>query len=61
MKVEHCRSCNAEMVWLKTKKGKTIPVNRETVQEGDEEFEHSRHVSHFATCPDAKQWRRPKI
>jgi hypothetical protein len=61
MKIEKCRSCSAEIVWLTTKKGKTIPVDRATVKDGDHDFEYARHISHFATCPDAVRWRKPKV
>lgn len=58
MKVEHCRGCNAEIVWLKTAKGKAMPVDASTVKEGDAQYEHGRHISHFATCKNAKQFKR---
>jgi hypothetical protein len=56
----HCRSCGAEIVWLRTKAGRLIPVNAATALETDTEFDHNRHVSHFATCPQANKWRKPK-
>lgn len=55
-----CRSCGAQVVWFKTKNNKNIPVNAETVEAGDEELELPRHVSHFATCPNAAQHRNKK-
>jgi len=54
-----CRSCGREIVWMKTKNGKNIPVNAETWEPGDELFEPGRHVAHFADCPNADQHRRP--
>lgn len=53
-----CRSCPASIVWLWTKKDKKIPVNAETVQEGDLLYDHTRHTAHFATCPAAKRWSK---
>jgi hypothetical protein len=41
-----CRSCGAPIKWTVTVGGKRMPVDR-----GSRE-------SHFATCPDAKRWRR---
>jgi len=42
-----CRSCHAAIVWVKNQKtGKWSPMNRDG-------------TSHFATCPQAKDWRRP--
>jgi hypothetical protein len=60
MKIVHCSKCNAEMVWLKTKTGKAMPVDAATVKEGDVEYEHGRHISHFATCKFAVKFRKPK-
>ena len=42
-----CRGCNALIYWIRTEKGKAMPVNPDG-------------VSHFATCPDAKEFRRKK-
>lgn len=53
-----CRSCRAPLVFLKTETGKLIPVDKKTVDAADEYFDRDRHVSHFATCPDAKRWRK---
>lgn len=60
MNVTNCRSCNERMVWLVTSKGKKMPVDAETVEAGDEEFDPKRHTSHFATCPDAEKFRKEK-
>ena len=60
-RVTHCRSCGERIVFLPMPgSGKLNPANAETVEEGDTEFTWGRHVSHFATCPDAGEWRRPK-
>lgn len=45
-----CRSCGADVIWVKTPAGKWMPVD--PAEEGDE------FVSHFATCPDAAGWRK---
>ena len=45
-----CRSCGADVIWVKTLAGKWMPVDP---AEGEDEF-----VSHFATCPDAAGWRK---
>ena len=55
-----CRSCGAEIVWLKTAAGKNMPIDAETWEPGDDEFDHKRHTSHFATCPDSNQHRRSR-
>ena|GEM_PF-6536872 len=42
-----CRACGKEIWWLKTKSGKAMPWTRDG-------------VSHFADCPQANQFRRPR-
>ena len=54
-----CRSCGEPIVWLTMPgTGKKNPANADTVNPMDVMFEWGRHVSHFATCKDANQWRR---
>ena len=58
-----CRSCGKEIVFLKTKKGKSIPVNAETVhvQEKQTIFDVAKgNVPHFSDCPEASKWRKDK-
>ena len=53
-----CKSCGAEIVYLKTKNGKIIPINADTIQGKETVYDHKiDHVSHFATCRDAGAWR----
>ena len=56
----YCGSCKAEIIWMRTTTGRPMPVNVESANEGDEVYEHGRHVSHFATCPDHEKWRKPR-
>jgi len=88
-----CRSCNAELIWATTEKGKPIPLDAEPVADGNIRLEERSvspegvgevsvqeivltavythpgegslfhttsplYVSHFATCKDAKKWRK---
>ena len=56
-----CKSCDKEIVFLKTKKGKSIPVNAETIQGKETVFEVSKgHVPHFSDCPEGNSWRKGK-
>lgn len=63
-KVTKCRSCEAAVVWLRTKRGKPILVDWDSIE--DEEtlrgenttFRFGIHRTHFATCPQANDWRR---
>lgn len=41
----NCRSCRAEVMWVTTAAGKRMPIDRDG-------------KSHFATCPQADDWRR---
>ena len=45
-----CRSCDAPIEWHITKAGKIAPYNPPG--------EDGETISHFATCPEAGQWRR---
>lgn len=58
--VKKCRSCDAAVVWLVTDRGKSMPVDAETVAVDDTTFDPRKHRSHFATCPDANQHRKPR-
>lgn len=76
-----CRSCQAEVRWVKTAAGKWMPLDVEPSAEGNVqlcmvggeeiaavlggEFRAAAqleqiplYVSHFASCPHGKQWRK---
>lgn len=57
-RIKHCRSCNARIIFLPTAAGRSMPVDADTVEEDDEDFDPSRHTSHFVTCPNADKHRR---
>ena len=59
-RVARCRSCRARIIWLRTSAGKNMPVDADSVEPGDDEFDADKHVSHFSICPDANQHRRPR-
>jgi hypothetical protein len=65
-----CRSCGAWLQFVKTEKGKTMPVEKQFGGNlliradllGEDVVQHvgdgkGTHVSHFANCPDAAKWR----
>jgi hypothetical protein len=56
-----CKSCNAEIAWVKSAGGKMMPVdkNRVTVITPEGNL-ITGGLSHFATCPNAAQHRKPK-
>ena len=62
LKIKKC-SCGKEIVFLKTKKDKWIPVNRESLSMTDFDtdnllFEYGRHIAHFTDCPNSKNYRK---
>jgi hypothetical protein len=65
MKTARCRSCQAEVVWLKTRNGKNVPVDVTSFDPVEfeldpPEFDPKLHVAHFATCPQAAEHRKPR-
>jgi hypothetical protein len=52
-----CRACGKEIVFLTTRTGSKMPTDAETVEPGDELFDPKRHTAHWATCPEADQFR----
>ncbi len=56
--VTQCRACEADIVFLKTKKQKWIPVNVVPTEHefrgpnaGETAFKYGEHQAHFSTCP----------
>ena len=60
MKIVKCRDCGKEIVFLTTERLKKVPVNTETVSEGETRYIHGKHISHFSDCPGANKFRKPK-
>lgn len=70
----HCRTCGAPVRWVKTASGRAMPLDAEPVERGNvvlrdgravyvskgnpAEQNEPRYVSHFATCPQSRDWRR---
>ena len=61
-----CKACAEQIIFLKTKNNKTIPVNFSSVSSVEKEFAaigkkfpfvYGRHISHFATCTDSDKFR----
>lgn len=54
-----CRSCGAPIQWLRTRSGRTMPVD-DPHRSVDRSalFDNRVHVAHFATCPNADHHRR---
>lgn len=45
----YCKGCGKEIIWVKTKKDKRMPVS---------ELADGTFVSHFYDCPKAKNFRK---
>ena len=60
MTLGRCRTCGATIHWLKTDAGRDMPVDPPGVEPADTLFDFKRHVSHFATCPQADRHRKPR-
>lgn len=74
--VVHCRSCKAPIFWATTSGDRRIPIDANPVPDGTlivdgdvayllgslglEDYSGPRYQTHFATCPDAKGWRRKR-
>ncbi len=48
-----CRSCGHRILWTETPNGKLMPLDELCDGPHEPVWE-----SHFASCPDAKAWRR---
>ena len=71
-KISNCNTCKAEIIWVELKSGKRHPLDAEIVisdgtqllyvdnLHGFKKLPAGRkgYMSHFATCPHAKDWRR---
>jgi len=69
MQIQNCKKCNKEIIFLKTKKGSFMPVDADSLSDSDligisvnepVEYRHGEHISHFATCPNATDFRSKK-
>jgi hypothetical protein len=58
--VARCRSCQATIMWMKTDRGKKMPVDFTPAAQGHERWNPKTMVSHFDTCPNADDWRKNK-
>jgi len=57
-RIVRCQSCRARIIFLTTVNGKKMPVDADTVEDGDEVYEQGRHVSHFTTCDDPNRFSK---
>jgi len=55
-----CKSCKAKIFFIETSKGKQMPIDADPDEKGNIEIDGLKYRSHFATCPQAKEWRKGK-
>ena len=64
-----CKRCRAEIMFLRTRLGRQMPVNVTVVGNGESfrapnhgeiHYCPGEHQSHFATCVAAAEFRRPR-
>jgi hypothetical protein len=69
--LSNCRSCDAKLVWATTASGKKMPLEQCSLAEGNIRIDATGiarvgkvgtgpYRSHFATCPNSKDWRKDK-
>lgn len=57
-RIQSCMGCGGPIVWIVTKNGKRMPV--EPLDKSVNGNKVTRGESHFAHCPHAARFRRPK-
>ena len=53
-----CSKCGATIAWVKTKLGKNMPIDYHSYSVGDQIYNKDKHVSHYATCKFANEFRK---
>ncbi|MBI1926937.1 hypothetical protein HYR99_22170 [Candidatus Poribacteria bacterium] len=54
-----CKACNAEIKWIRTEKGKQMPVDAKPITVITELGKTIRaYVPHWASCPGAETFRK---
>jgi hypothetical protein len=59
-RIVRCSKCRARIVWFRTARLRMMPIDADSVNAEDAGLDLSHHVSHFATCPNAEDFRRPR-
>lgn len=57
--ISFCRSCAKEITWVRSAAGRPIPCDPKVltlVTDADDVVKG--RLTHFATCPQAKEWSR---
>lgn len=59
-RIVRCKTCRARIIFLPTDTGKNMPIDADSVDPDDDQYQRGKHVSHFQTCQHANQHRRPR-
>jgi len=63
-KITNCKSCGAEIIWIKTSTGKNHPIKAKPKKMWVFEATMNEwllldcYETHFFTCPQSKQWSK---
>ena len=49
-----CKKCGAAIIWLKTFRGKNIPVEYDSVEGLEPQYDRNKHDCHFDNCVEVK-------
>ena len=60
-----CKTCKAEIIWVETATSPRHPLNAKSEKRFIKDSSRTfilidTFISHFATCPDADKFRKPK-
>jgi len=63
MKTSLCKGCGAAIIWIKTAKGKNMPVNAKAspvyqINDQEETFQVMAHIPHWITCPQRDEFKK---
>lgn len=72
--IKQCRLCQAHIIWVTTKAGRSIPVDAKPRSDGNIVLRNDRalfvsknvnprpgefcYVSHYQTCPQSDEWHK---
>lgn len=57
--IVRCRGedCGTDIVWMLTRRGRNIPVDRAGVSADDDLYDAKKHSPHWASCPNERDFR----
>lgn len=65
--MSNCKGCGAEIIWIKTEKGKNMPIDAKPIkiylseQGGWNGIRYTLidgHLPHWGTCPNARAFKK---